>query len=110
AYSPRPTSTLGRRTRCGQQLDARGRLEESWSEVREYLTALLDWAGAGVVEAEELAVIPGLDEVFALADIRAHAESGEYDVVVVDCAPRAETLGLLSLPEVLTCYLARFFP
>src|SRR5713101_9490082 len=68
-----------------QQLDARARLEESWGEVREYVTALLDWAGADAVEAEELAVIPGLDEVFALADIRTHAEGGEYDLLVVDC-------------------------
>jgi arsenite-transporting ATPase len=94
----------------GQQLDARARLEDSWGEVRGYLTALLDWAGAGTVEAEELAVIPGLDEVFALADIRAHAESGDFDVIVVDCAPTAETLRLLSLPDVLTWYMERIFP
>src|SRR6266540_2683484 len=107
---PAPIATLGRGTLFGQQLDARARLEESWGEVRDYLTALLDWAGAGVVEAEELAVIPGLDEVFALADIRAHAESGEYDVIVVDCAPTSETLRLLSLPDVLTWYMERIFP
>jgi arsenite-transporting ATPase len=107
-----PTSITGivRGTLHGQQLDARARLEESWGEVREYVTALLDWAGADAVEAEELAVIPGLDEVFALADIRAHAESGEYDVVVVDCAPTAETLRLLSLPDVLGWYMERVFP
>jgi arsenite/tail-anchored protein-transporting ATPase len=72
--------------------------------------ALLDWAGAGTVEAEELAVIPGLDEVFALADIKAFADSGEHDLVVVDCAPTAETLRLLSLPDVLGWYMQRVFP
>ena len=92
------------------QLDARRRLEESWGSVREYLVALLDWAGAGTVEAEELAVIPGLDEVFALADIKAFADSGDYDLVVVDCAPTAETLRLLSLPDVLGWYMQRVFP
>jgi arsenite-transporting ATPase len=94
----------------GAQLDARRRLEESWGSVREYLVTLLDWAGAGTVEAEELAVIPGLDEVFALADIKAFADSGEYDLVVVDCAPTAETLRLLSLPDVLGWYMQRVFP
>ena len=94
----------------GVQLDARRRLEESWGSVREYLVALLDWAGAGTVEAEELAVIPGLDEVFALADIKAFADSGDYDLVVVDCAPTAETLRLLSLPDVLGWYMQRVFP
>src|SRR3954453_19103191 len=93
----------------GVQLDARRRLEESWGSVREYLVALLDWAGAGTVEAEELGVIPGLDEVFALADIKAFADSGDYDLVVVDCAPTAETLRLLSLPDVLGWYMDRVF-
>ncbi|MGI8796661.1 MAG: ArsA family ATPase [Acidimicrobiia bacterium] len=95
---------------AGQELDARVRLEEAWAAVREYLTSLLDWAGADAVEAEELAVIPGLDEVFALADLRAHAESGDYDLLVVDCAPTAETVRLLSLPDVLGWYMDRIFP
>src|SRR5215468_3283608 len=59
----------------GQQLDARVRFEEAWNDVREYLVDLLDWAGASGIEAEELAVIPGLDEVFALTDIKAFATS-----------------------------------
>jgi arsenite/tail-anchored protein-transporting ATPase len=107
---PAPVAGVTGGMLLGQQLDARARLEESWGEVRGYLAALLDWAGAGTVEAEELAVIPGLDEVFALADIRAHAESGDFDVIVVDCAPTAETLRLLSLPDVLTWYMERIFP
>ncbi len=94
----------------GIQLDARVRLEAAWDDVREYLVALFDWAGAEPVEAEELAVIPGLDEVFALADIKAFAAGGEYDVVVVDCAPTAETLRLLSLPDVIGWYMERVFP
>ncbi|MGZ8763558.1 MAG: ArsA family ATPase [Acidimicrobiia bacterium] len=94
----------------GIQLDARARLEASWDAVREYLVALFDWAGAAPVEAEELAVIPGLDEVFALADIKMFAACGEYDVVVVDCAPTAETLRLLSLPDVIGWYMDRVFP
>jgi len=103
-----PTRLPGRGSLDGQQLDARARLEESWGAVREYLTALLGWAGAEAIEAEELAVIPGLDEIFALADLRAHADA--YDVVVVDCAPTAETLRLLSLPDVLGWYMSRVFP
>ena len=103
-----PSPLPSRGTLDGQQLDARARLEASWGAVRQYLTALLGWAGAETIEAEELAVIPGLDEVFALVDVRAHAEA--YDVVVVDCAPTAETLRLLSLPDVLGWYMSRVFP
>jgi arsenite-transporting ATPase len=95
---------------CAQQLDAQDRLEASWGEIRAWLQEVFDWAGMDAVEAEELAVLPGLDEIFALADIREHAESGEWDVLVVDCAPTAETIRLLSLPEVLAWYMERVFP
>ena len=92
-----------------QQLDARIRFEEAWAEIRDYAVEMLGWVGADAVEAEELAVVPGLDEVFALADIKDHAESGNFDVVVVDCAPTAETLRLLSLPDVLSWYMGKLF-
>ncbi len=94
----------------GQQLDATERLEDVWGDVQRYLVTLLDWAGADAISAEELAVIPGLDEIFALADIKGYAESGDWDVVVVDCAPTAETLRLLSLPDILGWYMDRILP
>ncbi len=94
----------------GQQLDAQQRMEESWSEIQAYLTEVLDWAGVAGIEAEELAVLPGLDEIFALADLKAFAASGEWDTIVVDCAPTAETIRLLSLPEILAWYMDRVFP
>jgi len=94
----------------GEQLDAQERMEESWGEIQGYLREVFRWAGVGDIEAEELAVIPGLDEVFALSDIKRHAESGDYDVLVVDCAPTAETIRFLSLPDVLGWYMERLFP
>src|SRR4051812_7964883 len=103
----RPTAIASRL--FGQQLNARVRFEEAWDDVRSYFVDLLDWAGADAVEAEELAVVPGLDEVFSLADIKQFATSGEYDLVVVDCAPTAETIRLLSLPDVLGWYMDRVF-
>jgi len=94
----------------GQQLDAQQRLVEAWADVQAWITDVLGWVGVDAVTADELSVIPGLDEVFALADIEGHAQSGEWDVVVVDCAPTAETIRLLSLPEILSWYMARIFP
>ncbi len=93
----------------GQQLNARLRFEETWEDVRKYMVDVLDWVGADTLEAEELAVVPGLDEVFSLADIKQFATSGDYDLVVVDCAPTAETIRLLSLPDVLGWYMDRVF-
>jgi arsenite-transporting ATPase len=94
----------------GQQLDAQERMEESWGDIKAYLTEVFDWAGVDAVQAEELALLPGLDELFALSDIKALADSGDWDVIVVDCAPTAETIRLLSLPDVLAWYMDRIFP
>jgi arsenite-transporting ATPase len=94
----------------GHQLDAQQRMEESWAEIKAYLLALFDVAGVDGIAAEELAVVPGLDELFALADIRQFNDSGDYDVLVVDCAPTAETIRLLSLPDILEWYMERVFP
>jgi arsenite-transporting ATPase len=94
----------------GQQLDAQARMEDTWEEIQAWLRDVFQWAGVAAIEAEELALVPGLDELFSLGDIKSHAESGEYDVVVVDCAPTAETLRLLSLPDILRWYMDRVFP
>lgn len=93
----------------GLQIDAQHRLERHWHEVRDYLVSLLAWGGVGEVAAEELLLVPGLDELFALIDLRAQVASGRYDLVVVDCAPTAETLKLLSLPDALRWYAERVF-
>ncbi|MCU1356270.1 MAG: Arsenical pump-driving ATPase [Acidimicrobiales bacterium] len=94
----------------GQQLDTQARMEDSWVEIQAWLQDVFQWAGVAAIEAEELSVIPGLDEIFSLSDIKAYAASGEWDVVVVDCAPTAETLRLLSLPEIMRWYMDRVFP
>jgi arsenite-transporting ATPase len=94
----------------GQQLDAHLRMEEAWSDIQEYVVAVLGWAGIDAIEAEELSVVPGLDEIFGLSDIKAFAASGDWDVIVVDCAPTAETIRFLSLPDVLSWYMERIFP
>jgi arsenite-transporting ATPase len=93
-----------------EQIDARQRLEEHWRQVQSYLVALLSWGGVDEVEAEELSVLPGLEEIFSLIDVRRHVEAAAHDLLVVDCAPTAETLRLLSLPDALGWYLERVFP
>ena len=94
----------------GQQVDAQERLEDNWREIQDYFIQLMQWAGTETIQAEELTVIPGLDEIFALIDVKTHVESGLYDMLVVDCAPTAETLRLLSLPEIMNWYIERIFP
>jgi arsenite-transporting ATPase len=94
----------------GQQIDTQRQLDRYWGSIRRQLMDVLDWGGAGGIEAEEFLVFPGMDELFALLEVNRHARSGAYDVIVVDCAPTAETLRLLSLPEVLSWYFEKVLP
>ena len=93
-----------------QHVDAQRRFEESWAEVQGYLLEVMASVGVDPVTAEELTVLPGAEEVLALLELRRQADSGRFDVVVVDCAPTAETLRLLALPEALRWYMERVFP
>ncbi len=85
-------------------------VEADWQVVRDYLLGVLDAMGVDAVVADELTSLPGAEEVTALAALAHQAESGEWDLVVVDCAPTAETLRLLALPEVLGWHLDRLLP
>src|SRR3990172_4899139 len=93
-----------------EQIDAQARLETNWREIQEYMIQLMNWAGVETIQAEELSVIPGLDEIFSLIDVKTHVDERTWDLLVVDCAPTAETLRLLSLPEIMSWYIERIFP
>ncbi|MGI8761153.1 MAG: ArsA family ATPase [Jatrophihabitantaceae bacterium] len=92
------------------QVDTQGRFEAAWRDVQGFLVDMLARGGVDPITADELTVLPGVDEVLALLAVRELALSGDWDVLVVDCAPTAETLRLLALPEALTWYLQKVFP
>jgi arsenite/tail-anchored protein-transporting ATPase len=94
----------------GLQIDAQQRLEEHFGDIQAFLTQFMAWAGADPIAAEEITMLPGVEEIFSLTDILRFSTSGLYDTLVVDCAPTAETLRLLSLPEVARWYMERVFP
>jgi len=93
-----------------QQIDAQMQLAKHWGELHEQLKRVFHWGGVKGIEAEEFLVFPGMDELFSLLQVKDHADSGTYDTIIVDCAPTAETLRLLSLPEVLSWYFDRVLP
>jgi arsenite/tail-anchored protein-transporting ATPase len=94
----------------GQELKAQEEMERHWEAVSEWLGRLLADQGVDAISAEELTVPPGMDELFSLLQIKDHHSSGEYDAVIVDCAPTGETLRLLSFPDVCTWWLEKVFP
>ena len=93
-----------------EEIDPQQRLEENWREIQQHAVNVLQWAGIAEIEAEELSVIPGLDEIFSLADVKRHHDDDPYDALIVDCAPTGETLRLLSLPDIIQWYMERVFP
>src|SRR4051812_25628419 len=82
-----------------QQVQAEDELEHHWSAVSGWLGGVLMERGVDRIAAEELTVPPGGDELFSLLVLKGHVESGEWDAIVVDCAPTGETLRLLSFPD-----------
>jgi arsenite-transporting ATPase len=92
------------------QIDTQGRFEAAWRDVQRFLVDMLAHSGVDPITADELTVLPGVDEVLALLAVRELAIAGDWDVLVVDCAPTAETLRLLALPEALSWYLQKVFP
>jgi arsenite/tail-anchored protein-transporting ATPase len=94
----------------GQEVQAQEEMERHWEAVSGWLGELLAERGVDPVSADELTVPPGMDELFSLLQIKAHHESGDYDAIVVDCAPTGETLRLLSFPDVASWWLEKVFP
>ncbi len=95
---------------AAMQVDPQQAFERTWRDIQGYLLAALRRAGVDELQAEELTVLPGAEEVLALLAVRDEVASGRWDLVVVDCAPTGETLRLLSLPTALQWYVEKVFP
>jgi arsenite-transporting ATPase len=91
----------------GQEINVLDEVRQHWGELRNYLAGLLKRKGVDDVASEELAIIPGMEEVVSLLHIRRQARDGNFDVVVVDAAPTGETIRLLTMPETFQWYAAR---
>lgn len=92
------------------EVDSLQETERNWGAVQSWLTELMNWANLADVTTEEMLVFPGMEELFSLLRLKKHAVSGEYDVIIVDCAPTGETLRLLSYPNVLGWWMRKIFP
>lgn len=108
ALGPEPRPVSG--NLWAQEVSARAEMVRNWSAVQDWLGEMLIARGVDRISAEELSVPPGLDELFSLLAIQQHHRSGDYDVIVVDCAPTGETLRLLAFPDVARWWLERVFP
>jgi arsenite-transporting ATPase len=92
------------------EIDVNRELSSHWGVIQEFLMRFMTFQGVGEAVAEELAILPGMDELFSLLKIKGYAERHDYDVIVVDTAPTGETIRMLAVPEVLNFYFKRIFP
>jgi arsenite-transporting ATPase len=93
-----------------QESDVFHNVSRYWGRIQGYAASVLRWRGLDDVLAEEMTVLPGMDEVGSLLWIADHHDSGQYDVIVVDAAPTGETLRLLSLPEAVKWWMEKVEP
>ena len=92
-----------------QEININLALERYWEEVHSYLSVLFNTTGMDGVVAEEIAVLPGMEEISALLYINDHVKSGLYDVLILDCAPTAESMRFVSMPTALEWYMKKIF-
>jgi len=93
-----------------QESDVYYNIAKYYKVIQEWMHSLFAWRGLDDVMADELAVIPGMDEMASLFWIAEHHDSGAYDTIIVDCAPTGETLRLLAVPESARWWLEKIFP
>lgn len=92
-----------------EELNPQTELEERWENIYRYAVHVFKVIGLQDVFAEELTILPGIEELFSLLEIYRHQQSGEFDVVILDCPPTASTLRLLSFFDVMGWYMEKFF-
>ncbi|XUX00217.1 MAG: TRC40/GET3/ArsA family transport-energizing ATPase [Dehalogenimonas sp.] len=94
----------------GQETEIYKTLETYWGVIQRYIAALMSWRGMSGIVADEVAILPGMEELANLLYIERYRREGTYDVVIVDSAPTGETLRLLSFPDMLHWWMNRLFP
>jgi arsenite-transporting ATPase len=92
------------------EIDVNQELASHWGTIHEYLTRFMTFRGIDETVAEEIAILPGMEELFSLVRVKAWAESKRWDFVVIDCAPTGDTVRMLAVPEVLGFYFSRILP
>ena len=92
-----------------QELDVHQEINRYWSEVHSYISVLLNTSGIDDVLAEELAVFPGMEELSALLYINKYVNEQTYDLIILDCAPTAESIRFISMPTALEWYMKKVF-
>jgi len=85
-------------------------IKRHWREISSYVISVLRTTGISDVEAEELAILPGMEELSAMMYVNQFRREKRYDAIVLDCAPTAESMRFVSMPTTLEWYMKHIFP
>jgi arsenite-transporting ATPase len=92
-----------------QELDISEEMKKNWGDIHRYISTLLGSTGLDEILAEELAILPGMEEINLLLYINRYAREKEFDVIILDCAPTGESLRFISIPTTLEWYIKKIF-
>jgi arsenite-transporting ATPase len=92
-----------------QELDINEEIQSNWGDVHRYIASLFNTSGLDEILAEELAILPGMEEVSSLLYINRYAQAGNFEVIILDCAPTGESLRFISIPTTLEWYITKIF-
>ena len=92
------------------EVNIQNEIKRNWRQIWSYVSSLLRTSGLGEVEAEEMAIFPGMEELSALLYVNDWHKEKRYDVIVLDCAPTGESLRFVSMPTTMKWYMQHIFP
>jgi arsenite-transporting ATPase len=92
-----------------QELDIQEEIQKNWGSIHKYLSLLLNTTGLNEILAEELAILPGMEEVSLLLYINQYVQRKKFEVIILDCAPTGESLRFISIPTTLEWYMSKVF-
>jgi arsenite-transporting ATPase len=93
-----------------QEINIQKEIKSHWKEISTYIVSVLRTSGISGVEADELAILPGMEELSAMMYVNKYVRAKSYDAIVLDCAPTAESLRFVSMPTTLNWYMKHVFP
>src|ERR1700680_1965022 len=93
-----------------QEVNIQKEIKRHWREISTYVVSVLRTTGISDVEAEELAILPGMEELSAMMYVTQSRREDRYQVIVFDCAPTAESMRFVSMPTTLDWYMKHVFP
>jgi len=92
-----------------QEMDMQEEIQRNWGDIHKYIASLFHTAGLDEILAEELAILPGMEEVSSLLYINRYVQEGDFEVIILDCAPTGESLRFISIPTTLEWYISKIF-